>query len=469
MKKQHWFHALAGVTLILLGVFSLPQMAEARQLLSETFSNWIKIEGSSPMIYQETTSSSGGAVGMTYYTGYDDTTDFSAGVKFESGVGEHYSVRAGAYNGYLGIYVDTGGDVGVGKVPDAGYKMDVSGNSKVAHLTVDATSPEISFVDAVSETGTIVVKRTGQDDQSYMELNVRSWPGRPPPGGEGVSTLAPAAVFVGPANPSVAGNARGDGAVDLGSFRNDAADVASGDYSSIGGGHSNRASASQSTVSGGSQNQATAEGTAIGGGYNNEARGYSNVIAGGSTNETEDDFATIGGGEYNQITFGTYGNPEYSTIAGGHYNYISAEKSFIGGGELNYIYGGYNGGESNVIVGGEWNQIAYSLGLVPSYNSIGGGAYNGIYNGVERGTIAGGFANNLYNTGTIGGGSENEIMSVAGNSTIPGGVSNMANAMGSTVLGIQGESTMYGEVAMGSNNPYARHSLLQVHREVTLT
>jgi hypothetical protein len=80
------------------------------------------------------------------------------------------------------------------------------------------------------------------------------------------------------------GNTRGQGAVDLQSARSAATQVASGDYSVIGGGQNNTASGVAATVGGGSGNTASGVAATVGGGSGNTASGSAATVGGGLQN-----------------------------------------------------------------------------------------------------------------------------------------------------------------------------------------
>jgi hypothetical protein len=82
-------------------------------------------------------------------------------------------------------------------------------------------------------------------------------------------------------NGSTSGNTRGISAVDLQSSRTSADQVASGNYSVIGGGSSNKANGNSSTVSGGNENTAGGDYSTIGGGSENTASANYSTIPGG--------------------------------------------------------------------------------------------------------------------------------------------------------------------------------------------
>ncbi|OGR42047.1 MAG: hypothetical protein A2X28_03655 [Elusimicrobia bacterium GWA2_56_46] len=83
---------------------------------------------------------------------------------------------------------------------------------------------------------------------------------------------------------SVAGNARGAGAVDLQVNRSNATEVASGAYSVISGGQQNTGSGLYAVVAGGSQNTAGNQYSSVGGGVGNSAPGDTATVPGGRQN-----------------------------------------------------------------------------------------------------------------------------------------------------------------------------------------
>lgn len=98
------------------------------------------------------------------------------------------------------------------------------------------------------------------------------------------------------------GNARGANAVDWQTIRSTAAQVASGQYSSIAGGYGNTASGSTSSIVGGFGNSSTASYSFTGAGYLNNTTGLYGVLVGGSTNSSTGYFNFIGGGFTNSGT-----------------------------------------------------------------------------------------------------------------------------------------------------------------------
>jgi hypothetical protein len=201
--------------------------------------------------------------------------------------------------------------------------------------------------------------------------------------------------------------------------------IASGVQSIVGGGANNNASGQHATIGGGTGNTATVATATVGGGSNNNASGQNATIGGGSTNNASDVYATIGGGSSN-IASGIY-----STIAGGGTNIASGEYSIIGGGETNIasgIYSTIGGGETN-IASGLYSTVAGGtcLSATANYSTVGGGNDNlasGIYS-----TVAGG--NNNRATGSY--------------STVIGGDAAVASGSFSTSYGNRANSRLFGQ------------------------
>lgn len=225
------------------------------------------------------------------------------------------------------------------------------------------------------------------------------------------------------------GNARGDDAVDLQTERSNAAYVASGENSVVGGGQDNRAPAQHAVV---------------GGGFNNNANAIYSVIGGGQDNATSGTaYATIGGGEDNVAS------DRSSTVAGGSLNQATGNYSAIGG------------GVSNVAAG--------------SNSTVSGGDGNEISSGSNQSTISGGQDNTITNgfNSIITGGSDNTIDN-ANSATILGGSGNTVNGNGGIVMGAQGVArSTYQFVhsrATGSNfgpNPGSAQFTRQIFAAVT--
>ena len=87
--------------------------------------------------------------------------------------------------------------------------------------------------------------------------------------------------------------------------------LASGDYSAIGGGRLNTVNGHNSVISGGIRNVATGSGATIGGGLRNKAPGTAASVLGGADNLASGTHATVAGGGRNTASGG------FSTVPGG--------------------------------------------------------------------------------------------------------------------------------------------------------
>lgn len=240
------------------------------------------------------------------------------------------------------------------------------------------------------------------------------------------------------------GNARGQHAVDLQSSRSNAAQVASGDYSVVGGGRRNSATGTGATVAGGQENTASGISfnlghAAVGGGAGNTASGDFSVIGGGYLNQATGFQATLSGGRENQA------QGESSTVSGGTYNVASGGTSTIGGGQqnvANHSHATIAGGRENTITNEGWF----------GYGTIGGGIKNTARG--DRTTVSGGGDNVAYGiAATVGGGdgnqSNNSWSTISGGqknradglfSTIGGGAENLVQGRGATIGGGEGDT-----------------------------
>jgi hypothetical protein len=170
------------------------------------------------------------------------------------------------------------------------------------------------------------------------------------------------------------GNQRGLHAVDLQSARSAATQVASGDYSVIGGGQNNTASGHYATTGGGYNNTASGFSATVGGGQENTASGLYATIGGGYHNTASGLLtATVGGGQNNTAS------NQHATVGGGQQNTASGYSATVGGGWLNTAsveYATVGGGRQNTAsgqyatVGGGWNNAASG-----EYSAIPGGSY----------------------------------------------------------------------------------------------
>lgn len=128
-----------------------------------------------------------------------------------------------------------------------------------------------------------------------------------------------------PNNSSTGGNARGQYAVDLQTYRGSQTEVASGDYSAIVGGGNNRVTGNYSGILAGFNNLVSSDNSYIIGGANSIASGNTSIILGGSENRSNGIFSSVVGGWgaksylYGQVTsssgfIATYGDAQTSNI-----------------------------------------------------------------------------------------------------------------------------------------------------------
>ncbi|MBL7974016.1 MAG: hypothetical protein JNJ85_03835, partial [Candidatus Kapabacteria bacterium] len=134
------------------------------------------------------------------------------------------------------------------------------------------------------------------------------------------------------------GNKRGQYAVDWQTYRATNTMVASGNYSTLSGGHTNTASAPYSTVSGGSTNTASGNNSTVGGGTGNIASASAATVGGGEGSRANAYCSTVAGGYFNQA----WG--DYSSIPGGRGLFLST----LANGSFGFL--GNNVGANNMII-----------------------------------------------------------------------------------------------------------------------
>jgi len=215
------------------------------------------------------------------------------------------------------------------------------------------------------------------------------------------------------------GNARGDQAVDLQMNRSVSNQVASGEFSIIGGGAENRASARLAAVLSGAGNRVLDENSVICGGVLNLINAssvYHNVITGGISNTITSGTGGrcfIGAGESNVFS----GNVRNSSILAGSTNTIN-------GGNYGAILSGQNhnlSGTNNTIIGGDANTVA------------------GFYN------VCSGSSNTVgafFNCGVFG-----DSNTTSANGTYILGDSNTASAQYAQAKGLRSNAYLYGQKA----------------------
>jgi FtsZ-binding cell division protein ZapB len=229
------------------------------------------------------------------------------------------------------------------------------------------------------------------------------------------------------------GDPRGLHAVDLQSARAQATQVASGDYSVIGGGRNNTASSTYATVGGGVNNTASGNRATIGGGRSNTASGDDATVGGGFLNNASGELATVGGGRSNTAS----GN--LVTVGGGEGNTASSYAATVGGG------GGNTASGLAATVGGGANNTASG-----DRATVGGGWQNTASG--ELATVCGGRGNTASGSAFVGGGRGNTAS--GGAATIGGGLLNTASALYAIVGGGLGNtaSSDYATVGGGWHN-----------------
>ena len=261
------------------------------------------------------------------------------------------------------------------------------------------------------------------------------------------------------------GNSRGTNAVDLQLNRNAANEVASGNYSFIGGGIGNKSTNIYSSITGGEGNTTSGAWCFIGNGFSNTASTNWSTISGGQTNtastnthatvvgglsNTSSGQFSISGGQLNNasgqgaVTLGTSNtaSSNYSTISGGQSNTASTNSHAT-------VVGGLSNTSSGLwsISGGNGNTASASatISLGRSNTSSGNYSFSGGY-GVT--------ASGIYS------------FAFGGNQTIAS--KDFAVALGNMSLGY-----LYGMFAFSSGQTGAaydnQYSILLAKREASLT
>jgi hypothetical protein len=227
------------------------------------------------------------------------------------------------------------------------------------------------------------------------------------------------------------GNARGNGAVDLQLSRYNKVQVASGNFSFIGGGANNRATGVTSVCVGGDNNFSTGLRSFVGAGTNVSASGQDSVAVGGNTITCAATGATVSGGVSNNIPT----SAAYSTVSGGQSNTASSNThATVVGGQSNISSGvaSISGGSFSSATGN--NTIALGFQAIAS-NAEGISIHRGIASGVNSLALQHGTASGNYAfAATLGNASGPFSVAFArGNSYLQGQNSNSAGFF--TVLG----------------------------------
>jgi hypothetical protein len=232
------------------------------------------------------------------------------------------------------------------------------------------------------------------------------------------------------------GNARGDNAVDLQTYRAGAPQVASGDISVIGGGRANTASNNYSVVSGG---------------YSNISSGQFSYVGAGTSNTASSNYSTVSGGQSNTASTGPH-----ATVVGGQSNTSSGEFSVSGGtGNVSSNNASVSLGANNIASG--LRSFAQGLGSQATMN------YSIAMGDNVRSTAAGAVA--------LGGQSN----TANGFRSVVMGFKNVTNAEYSLAQGTCLKTYLKGQTAYGASDlvnigeGFAQHSQILATKNDTLT
>jgi hypothetical protein len=234
-----------------------------------------------------------------------------------------------------------------------------------------------------------------------------------------------------PDGTATGGNKRNSYCVDLQTTRLNAADVASGGYSVIVGGNSNRSSGSYASILGGSGNQAQNTHSVIVAGLNNISNNNYAVIVGGQASTASGQHSFIGGGQSN-TTSGSH-----AVVGGGHTNSATANYTFIGGGYANSATS-----YAAIVVGGDSNSASGTRSSIigargTNVSGQDSGAYNASYSSVTNSysAVIAGESNTLGGSRSIIAGGDSNSSS-AGYTAIIAGVNNSIPSGSAVVSGV---------------------------------
>jgi hypothetical protein len=255
------------------------------------------------------------------------------------------------------------------------------------------------------------------------------------------------------------GNARGNGAVDLQLSRYNKVQVASGNFSFIGGGANNRATGITSVCVGGDNNFSTGLRSFVGAGTNVSASGQDSVAVGGNTITCAATGATVSGGVSNNIPTSA---AAYSTISGGQSNTSSTN-----------THATVVGGQSNT-ASGQWAIAGGGSNTASAQGSIAIG-YKGIASGLSGIVLAN---NDGSGNPTANAPWSMVLGSVAGTaserySSVIGGERGLASAYYSYAFGNRSSAYLRNQLAFApgrfSETGDAQHSNLTSYKLDTLT
>ena len=307
-----------------------------------------------------------------YLGGNTDIIDPSSNSGFMT-IGSNQPIRFTNASSTEFLRIATSGNVLIGRTTDFGYKLDVSGTTRVVSTGSTSGSTTLTLqnstgrtttefrsdgVIGISSASTFTTQVTSVISASTTNSGIAIVPN-----GTGAFTLNI------PDGTAVGGTARGTNAVDLQMSRTSASSVAAWNYDSILGGRSNYMSANADGY------------RVIGGGFNNQisVAGYS-FIGGGSTN-----IISGGGSAYNSILGGlsNTASSSYSIVIGGSSNTASGQYSVAGG--TNNIASG----QGSITIGYGNNasgNYSLALGIYNSASAVGAVALGGSGSGGGAGT-----------------------------------------------------------------------------------
>ena len=244
------------------------------------------------------------------------------------------------------------------------------------------------------------------------------------------------------------GNARGDNAVDWQMIRQAASQVASGTYSSIGGGAINTASGYNGTVAGGATNTSSSTYSFVGGGYLNTSSGANSSVTSGYGNTAGGFYNVIGGGFTNSGTANVAVTTQSATMNGTTAVTLSGSNASIKVGQLitgtsintfPHTYVAAISGTSLTLSQVASGSSTSTLSFYTPHGVVVGGGNNtatGSYSFIGGGGDAGTASNRNVASGdwsTVAGG--NVVRATGKWSTAVGGGGNLASGEASVVVG----------------------------------
>ena len=194
-----------------------------------------------------------------------------------------------------------------------------------------------------------------------------------------------------PDGTTTGGNARGQYAIDLQTYRTNANQVASGIFNVILGGSRHRTLGEGSVIAGGDSNIASNNGAVVSGGYNHTSSGQYSTVSGGFGNNATSNYSTVSGGQSNTASTNTH-----ATVVGGSSNTASGNAASVVGGANNISSG------TNSVVGNINNiSSGFSSTCFGSSNTVTG----------NHGFIAGGNSNTANDRNIVLAGESNQATS----------------------------------------------------------